>query len=109
MVDDKRCPDDSRASDVVNVEWQRLVHGGVRTLQLKLGLEPSGFKKVAHDRYVRFDDVLVNLGYGLRLLAGETVARYCQFGLEEASGPTKVELALEGRVFERRFERLPEG
>ena len=61
--------------------------GGIR--KLKLFVAPDNYFKGgprnanqggAHDRYVRFDYVVVNLGTGLSVFDGSQVARHCSFG-----------------------------
>lgn len=37
----------------------------------------------AHDRYVRFDRDVVNLGIGLSLFDNSNVARHCSFSISE--------------------------
>lgn len=46
----------------------------IRSLRLFLSHEAS-FKKEFHDRYVRFDRTVVNIGFGLEIFYGETVQK----------------------------------
>lgn len=87
-------PDEARAEQLIRAEWKHMARGGVREIQLRWGLSNHGFKSVAHDRYVRFDKAMLNLGSGVEVLAGDSVSRRSACSLEPCNGPSDVETSL---------------
>jgi len=87
-------PDEARAEQLIQAEWRQMARGGVREIELRWGLSNHGFVSVAHDRYVRFDKAMLNLGGGIEVLAGHSVIRRSACSLEPCNGPSDVEKSL---------------
>jgi hypothetical protein len=77
--------------------------GAIRELRLLLAGDQE-FRAYAHDRFIRFDKAVVELGSGLEVLEDKTVARACTFSLKGESPITQeTEEALRAVSTERVF------
>lgn len=57
---------------------------GIRNVTLYLG-DDREFGRIAHHRYLRFDDAICDIDVGLEVFAGESVYRNCIFKLKQKS------------------------
>lgn len=81
--------------------WRELPKGGIRKIQLYL-VDDRDFMTIAHDRYVRFEKSVCEIGIGLDILTGPKVWRTSSFSLKPLSRVVRdVETALREAAYPR--------
>lgn len=69
------------AALLLQAEMDRLGAGGMREIQLFYSLSSRVYKDAVHDRSIRFDERVCQVGYGVEVLDGRSVKKLCQFSM----------------------------
>lgn len=81
--------------------WQSVPSGGVRKVQLYL-VDDRDFMGIAHDRYIRFEKTVCEIGMGIDILTGQKVWRTSSFSLKPLNRVVRdVETALREASYPR--------